>query len=102
MVGAIKHIHLEGFTFDREGSNTWRFTKAGSKVTVAVSPEEIAIIKKTDASLYSLDQIIDLLKDEQLDVIFIEGFHSSVANTGLSSEHGCFLAVVAGYVLKFE
>ena len=46
-VGAIKHIHREGFTIDREGTNTWRFTKAGSKITVAFSPEEIAIIKKT-------------------------------------------------------
>ena len=46
-VGAIKHIHREGFTIDKEGTNTWRFSKAGSKITVAISPEEIAIIEKT-------------------------------------------------------
>ena len=78
-VGAIKHIHRENFTIDKEGTNTWKFSKAGAKVTMAVSPEEIAIIKKTRSSTYSLDQIIDLLEEEQLDVIFIEGFHSSIA-----------------------
>jgi molybdopterin-guanine dinucleotide biosynthesis protein MobB len=78
-IGAIKHIHREGFTIDREGSNTWRYTKAGSKVTVAISPMEIAILKKTDAALNDLDQVIKLLTGEQLDVIFIEGFHKLIA-----------------------
>jgi molybdopterin-guanine dinucleotide biosynthesis protein MobB len=78
-IGAIKHIHREGFTIDREGSNTWRYTKAGSKVTVAISPQEIAILKKTDAALNDLDQVIKLLTGEQLDVIFIEGFHNLIA-----------------------
>ena len=78
-VGAIKHIHRENFTIDREGSNTWRFSKAGSKVTVAISPEEIAIIKKTSNALNSLNQIIDMLEKEQLDIVFIEGFHSAIS-----------------------
>ncbi len=78
-IGAIKHIHREGFTIDREGSNTWRYTKAGSKVTVAISPQEIAILKKTDAALNDLDQVIKLLTGEQLDIIFIEGFHNLIA-----------------------
>jgi molybdopterin-guanine dinucleotide biosynthesis protein MobB len=78
-VGAIKHIHREGFTIDREGTNTWRFTKAGSKITVAFSPEEIAIIKKTKASLDDLDKVLKLLGNEQLDIIFIEGFKGSIS-----------------------
>ena len=78
-VGAIKHIHREGFTIDKEGTNTWRFTKAGSKITVAISPEEIAIVKKTKASLNDLDKVIKLLENEKLDIIFIEGFHSSIS-----------------------
>jgi molybdopterin-guanine dinucleotide biosynthesis protein MobB len=78
-IGAIKHIHREGFTIDREGTNTWRFAKAGSKVVVAISPEEIAIIKKTDAALKDLDQVIRLLEQEQVDIIFIEGFHKIIA-----------------------
>jgi len=78
-VGAIKHIHREGFTIDNEGTNTWRFTQAGSKVTVAFSPEEIAIIKKTKASMDDLDKVVKQLEDEHLDIIFIEGFKGSIS-----------------------
>jgi molybdopterin-guanine dinucleotide biosynthesis protein B len=79
-IGAIKHIHREGFTIDREGTNTWRFAKAGSKVIVAISHQEIAILKKTDAALNDLDQVIELLEREQLDIVFIEGFRTLIAN----------------------
>jgi molybdopterin-guanine dinucleotide biosynthesis protein MobB len=78
-IGAIKHIHREGFTIDREGTNTWRFTKAGSKITVAFSPEEIAIIKTTKVSIDDLDKVVKELENEQLDIIFIEGFKGSIS-----------------------
>lgn len=78
-IGSIKHVHHKGFTMDREGTNTWRYAKAGSKVIVAISPEEIDIIKKTQMALNDLDRIIALLADEKLDVVFIEGFHSLIA-----------------------
>ena len=78
-VGAIKHIHREGFTIDKEGTNTWRFSNAGSKITVAISPEEIAIIEKTKASLNDLDKVIKLLESEKLDIIFIEGFKGEIS-----------------------
>ena len=78
-VGAIKHIHREGFTIDKEGTNTWRFSKAGSKITVAISPEEIAIIEKTNASLNNFDKVVKLLENEKMDLIFIEGFRSLIS-----------------------
>ncbi len=78
-IGSMKHVHHEGFTMDREGTNTWRYAKAGAKVIVAISPEEIAILKKTSAALNDLDKIIRLLEKEQLDIVFIEGFHSLIA-----------------------
>ena len=78
-VGSIKHVHHKGFTMDREGTNTWRYAKAGSKVIVAISPEEVDIIKKTQMALTDLDRIIALLEGEKLDVVFIEGFHSLIA-----------------------
>jgi molybdopterin-guanine dinucleotide biosynthesis protein B len=78
-VGSIKHVHHKGFTMDKEGTNTWRYAKAGSKVIVAISPEEIDIIKKTEMALRDLDEIIGLLEREKLDVVFIEGFHSLIA-----------------------
>ena len=64
---------------DKEGTNTWRYAKAGSKVIVAISPDEIDIIKKTQMPLNDLDKIIALLEQEKLDIVFIEGFHSLIA-----------------------
>jgi molybdopterin-guanine dinucleotide biosynthesis protein B len=78
-IGSIKHVHHKGFTMDKEGTNTWRYAKAGSKVIVAISPEEIDIIKKTEMALNDLDQVIALLEQEKLDIVFIEGFHSLIA-----------------------
>ena len=78
-IGSIKHVHHKGFTVDKEGTNTWRYAKAGSKVIVAISPDEIDIIKKTEMALNDLDKIIALLEQEKLDIVFIEGFHSLIA-----------------------
>jgi molybdopterin-guanine dinucleotide biosynthesis protein B len=78
-VGAVKHIHHKDFSIDREGTNTWRYAQAGSKVVVAISPQEIDIIKKTQQELKDLDKIISLLEKEQLDIVFIEGFHNLIA-----------------------
>lgn len=78
-VGAIKHIHRENFTIDKEGTNTWRFSKAGSQITVAISPDEIAIVEKTSRGLNGLNGIIEMLKKEKLDIVFIEGFHSAIS-----------------------
>lgn len=78
-VGAIKHIHHEEFSIDKEGTNTWRYAKAGSEIIVAVAPKEIDIIKKTKNELEDLDKIIELLEKENLKVIFIEGFHKLIA-----------------------
>ncbi len=64
---------------DQEGTNTWRYAQAGAKVIVAISPEEIAVLRKTEAAISSLDQIIVLLARENLDVVFIEGFHRLIA-----------------------
>ncbi len=78
-VGAIKHIHREGFTIDKEGTNTWKFSHAGSKITVAISPEEIAIIEKTDHALKDFDKIVRYLENENIDVVFVEGFHDFIS-----------------------
>jgi molybdopterin-guanine dinucleotide biosynthesis adapter protein len=78
-IGSVKHIHREGFTIDKEGTNTWRYAKAGAKVIVAISPEEIAIIKKTSDGLKDLDKLIGTLEQERLDIVFIEGFHALIA-----------------------
>ena len=37
------------------------------------------VIKKASAKLNDLDQVLELLEGEQLDIIFIEGFHGLIA-----------------------
>jgi len=78
-VGAVKHIHEEGITIDTPGKDTWRFAKAGAKVILSASPDEVALIKKSKMYYGNLDNILECLKGEDLDFIFIEGFHSLVA-----------------------
>jgi molybdopterin-guanine dinucleotide biosynthesis protein B len=78
-IGAIKHIHHKGFTIDTEGKNTWRYAQVGAKIIVAISPNEVAIIKKTVQETGSLDLVIEEMKKEDLDVIFVEGYHELMA-----------------------
>ena len=78
-VGAIKHIHHIDFSMDKAGTNTWRFAQAGAGVVVAVSPKEIDIIKKTTQDIQNLNRVLELLRDEELDLVFIEGFHGLIA-----------------------
>jgi len=78
-VGSVKHIHHKDFSIDTPGTNTWRHMQAGSKVTVAVAPKEIVIIKKTKCELRRLDKILGLLTNENLDYIFVEGFHRLIS-----------------------
>jgi len=81
-IGAIKHVHHRGFTIDTEGKNTWRYAQAGAKVVAAISPDEVAIIKKTIQNTSNLDQVINDLKEEPLDVIFVEGYQDLIAKRG--------------------
>ena len=78
-IGTIKHVHHSGFSIDVEGKDTWRHSQAGAKIVVSVAPREIAIIKKGETFYQELDEILDLVKDEKLDLLIIEGFHSLAA-----------------------
>jgi molybdopterin-guanine dinucleotide biosynthesis protein MobB len=77
-IGAIKHIYHKGFKVDKEGTNTWRYAKAGAKVITAVSAEQIVVIKKAETELTSLEKVIGLLGNEQLDIIVVEGFRGLI------------------------
>jgi len=78
-IGAVKHIHEEGVTIDTAGKDTWRFARAGARVVLSASPDELALIKRSKMYYGNLDNILECLKGEDLDFIFIEGFHSLVA-----------------------
>ena len=70
-VATIKHSR-HGFDIDREGKDTWRHRKAGAKMTVMASPEQIAIIEDAEKDLE-----IQELRDRYIhdvDIILTEGF----------------------------
>lgn len=78
-VGSIKHIHHPDFTMDTEGTDTWRHMRAGSIMTVAIAPRETVIITRTKPLPPDLDKIFKFFKEEEVDFVFIEGFHSLIA-----------------------
>jgi molybdopterin-guanine dinucleotide biosynthesis protein B len=77
-VATAKHIHDPDFTLDTEGRDTWRHTKAGACVTIAVAAKELATIRKVNTAELSLN---DITKDceENIDVIVTEGFRGLLA-----------------------
>jgi len=81
-VGSVKHIHDPDFTIDTRGKDTWRHMQAGAKVTVSVAKGELAVIRKMDTARYGLDDIVNLFRDENLDLIILEGFKYLVGNNG--------------------
>jgi molybdopterin-guanine dinucleotide biosynthesis protein MobB len=72
-VGVAKHIHEEGFTIDTEGKDTWRHAQAGARVVIGASPNELAVIKKTTSET-KLEEIIETLRNQELDIVLLEGF----------------------------
>ena len=64
----IKHDAHE-FEIDREGKDSWRFTRAGADVTVVVSASKAAIMENRPVELDTL-----LGKITDVDVILTEGY----------------------------
>ena len=67
-LAVIKHDAHE-FEIDREGKDSWRFTRAGADVTVVASGSKTAIMENRHVSTES---VIDKISD--VDVILTEGF----------------------------
>ncbi|MEM1581354.1 MAG: molybdopterin-guanine dinucleotide biosynthesis protein B [Candidatus Bathyarchaeia archaeon] len=75
-VATIKHIAHEGFSIDREGSDTWRHSASGANPVVSFSNWETSIIIKTLEK--PLEKIIKILVDLGANVLVLEGFSSVI------------------------
>jgi len=75
-VAAVKHIPESNFTMDREGKDTWRFARSGAKTIISVASREIATIEKVDVQSFSLEEILQKCKGN--DLVFLEGFRRLV------------------------
>jgi molybdopterin-guanine dinucleotide biosynthesis protein MobB len=69
-VGAVKHSRHDAF-IDKEGSDSWRFTRAGTEVTVLAAKEQLAVFRATKQP--SLDDAL-LEASSGVDIVLVEGF----------------------------
>ena len=53
-IAVIKH-DAHRFEIDREGKDSWRFTRAGADITLLSSPEKTAIITSLDKCVEALE-----------------------------------------------
>ncbi len=79
-VGTIKHIWGAHHSMDVKGKDSWRHSQAGAKIVVCSAPREIAIFRKRQTSTESLEEALNLMNDEHLDLILVEGFRSKTAS----------------------
>ena len=78
-VAAVKHIPEKGFTIDTAGKDTWRFAEAGAETILAVSEQEIAIIRKMNTSKLTIREIVQNCENNA-SIILVEGFRSLVGH----------------------
>ncbi|MEZ4483122.1 MAG: molybdopterin-guanine dinucleotide biosynthesis protein B [Syntrophotaleaceae bacterium] len=72
-VGAVKHDG-HGFSMDKEGKDSWRFTEAGSDITMVTSSDKIAMIRQNpDRQEPPLQETIARYFDD-VDIVITEGF----------------------------
>lgn len=66
-VGTVKNIHVEQFSLDTAGTNTWRHQQAGSEMTAAWGPGETDLIIPRRLGL---DELLALFDQ---DYVILEG-----------------------------
>lgn len=75
-VGAVKHDG-HGFSMDREGKDSWRFTQAGSDITMVTSRDQIAMIRQNpDHQEPPLEETISRYFGD-VDIVLTEGFKTN-------------------------
>jgi len=104
-VGVVKHsIHNAGL--DREGSDSWRISKAGADVTVLAAGDQVAVVRNVDD--LSMDTVLKEASSHT-DIVLLEGFrgmdvpkievfrsgHSKMLHCRDLDEPDAFLAAVA-------
>jgi len=69
-VGAVKHSgHVAAF--DREGSDSWRFTRAGADVTVLAAKGQLAVLRAIETPSFD-DALLEA--SSGTDIVLVEGF----------------------------
>ena len=69
-VGVVKHHHRE-FDFDREGKDSYIFSKSGASCVKMVSPNRVITVENLNYEK-SLDEVLDSMTE--YDFILVEGY----------------------------
>ncbi|MBV4422143.1 MAG: molybdopterin-guanine dinucleotide biosynthesis protein B [Clostridium tyrobutyricum] len=72
-VGVLKHGTHE-FEIDKEGKDTYRFTRAGADNVIISNSSKMAIMKVLPQEL-DIEEVLRLFND--IDIVFIEGFREN-------------------------
>ncbi len=70
-VGTVKNCP-HGFDIDREGKDSYKFSKKGSRGVLLTSPEKIVLQKRVEED-FDILEIIDLFF-HNFDIVLVEGF----------------------------
>ncbi len=70
-VAAVKHVHDETFSIDREGSDTWRMSSVGADAVAVAASNELTLIYRGQVKYES---ILELIRGYEYDAIVLEGF----------------------------
>jgi len=78
-VASAKHVFIEGFSIDRENTDTYRHSRAGANPVIGVSDVESFIIFKNGVSDFSTDKLE--LWTSEADVLILEGFSKLISES---------------------
>lgn len=88
-VAAIKHIHKDGLDLDKKGKDTWLLTNSGASPVIAISSDELHIIRRTNTSRLNLEKLLLILQSDHIDYLFIEGWHKKVGKSKIVKKILC-------------
>ncbi len=71
-VGSVKNIHEPDFTIDTENKDTWKHSRAGSRLVVAHSSQEAAFL--VNENMESGDVVAAISNLLDLDIVIVEGY----------------------------
>lgn len=81
-VAVVKHVHNPDFTMDVRGKDSWRFSSAGAKKVVVISPNEAVTMEKEEMPR-DPEGLIKKVWDDDYDFIFFEGFSHILKGSGI-------------------
>ena len=99
-VAAAKHISIEGFSIDKEGKDTWRYSIAGANPVISVSDREVAIKMGRETDLFSLDWMLGVALKNGADVLLLEGFSSLILGDRMVGKIICVKNIEEYYEYK--